>query len=72
MAFLSKRFQYLNKKKWFPERSSGARGSSFRDKKDDPKVFFNIRSMDSLLLIILTFERTYLRRTVPRKRHLKT
>jgi hypothetical protein len=43
MAFLSKRFQYLNKKKRFHERSSDARGSSFRDKKDDPKVFFNCK-----------------------------
>jgi len=38
MTFLTKRVQYLNKNKRFSRRNIGARGSNFKDKKDEAKV----------------------------------
>jgi len=35
--------QYLYKKKRFPKRKGGARGSSFREKMDEPKVCLNYK-----------------------------
>lgn len=44
MAFIIKIFQYLAKKKnIFSSRSSGFRGSSSRDNKDDQKSYFNCK-----------------------------
>lgn len=43
MAFMTKRFQYLIKKKRFSDRSSGPKGSGYRDKKYDQKGCFNCK-----------------------------
>jgi hypothetical protein len=41
VAFLPRRFQHLYKKKRFPRRNSGVKGSSSSEKKDGLKAFFN-------------------------------
>jgi hypothetical protein len=41
MAYLTKRFQYLTKKRRFPRRSSDSKTSIFKDRKDSLKECFN-------------------------------
>lgn len=41
ITFFSKRFQHLYKKKRSPRRDNGAKGSSSRENKDEPKVCLN-------------------------------
>jgi len=41
IAYLTKRFKYLTKKKRFPNRSSDSKTSSFKDRKDNQKGCFN-------------------------------
>jgi hypothetical protein len=41
MAYLTKRFQYLTKKKIFPSRSSDSKTSSFKDRRDSQKGCLN-------------------------------
>lgn len=48
IAFFSKRFQHLYKKKRSPRRNNGAKGSSSRENKDEPKGLFKLREALSL------------------------
>jgi len=44
MEFFTKTFKYLTKnKKRFPGKSSGSKGSGYKDKKDDQKGCFNCK-----------------------------
>lgn len=45
---MTKRFQYLIKKKRFSDRSNGPKGSGYRDKKCDQKGCFNCKEIWSL------------------------
>jgi hypothetical protein len=45
MTYFTERFHYLTKKKRFPDRSSGSKGSSFKSKKEYQKVCFNSKKL---------------------------